>query len=88
MSDLRDRLGDHAFRYYDLWHTIKNNWQDSIVMSIAIILFLFSLFFFLSTDRPKEKMYDCSISEISPDYPIEVKEACRKIRTEQLSQKQ
>jgi len=88
MSDLRDRLGDHAFRYYDLWHTIKNNWQDSIVMSIAIILFLFSLFFFLSNDRPKEKMYDCSISEISPDYPIEVKEACRKIRTEQLSQKQ
>lgn len=88
MSDLRDRLGDHAFRYYDLWHTIKNNWQDSIVMSIAIILFLFSLFFFLSNDLPKEKMYDCSISEISPDYPIEVKEACRKIRTEQLSQKQ
>jgi hypothetical protein len=88
MSDLRDKLGDHAFRYYDLWHTIKNNWQDSIVMSIAIILFLFSLFFFLSNDRPKEKMYDCSISEISPDYPIEVKEACRKIRTEQLSQKQ
>jgi len=22
--------------------------------------------------------YDCSIAEISPDYPVEVKEACRK----------
>jgi len=26
--------------------------------------------------------YDCSISEISPDYPIPVKEACRKLRAE------
>jgi hypothetical protein len=24
--------------------------------------------------------YDCSISEISPDYPIAVKEGCRKLR--------
>jgi hypothetical protein len=28
--------------------------------------------------------YDCSISEISPDYPIEVKEKCRKLRAEKL----
>jgi hypothetical protein len=26
--------------------------------------------------------YDCSISEISPDYPIAVKEGCRKLRAE------
>ena len=26
-------------------------------------------------------VYDCSIAEISPDYPIEVKEQCRKIRS-------
>jgi hypothetical protein len=25
--------------------------------------------------------YDCSIAEISPDYPIEVKEQCRKLRS-------
>jgi len=24
--------------------------------------------------------YDCSISEISPDYPIAVKEGCRKLK--------
>ena len=24
--------------------------------------------------------YDCSISEISPDFPIQVKEECRKLR--------
>jgi hypothetical protein len=26
--------------------------------------------------------YDCSISEISPDYPVQVKEACRKLRAQ------
>ena len=31
--------------------------------------------------------YDCSISEISPDYPIEVKETCRKLRAENSLQK-
>ena len=30
------------------------------------------------------KKYDCSISEISPDYPLEVKEACRKMRAERI----
>jgi len=24
--------------------------------------------------------YDCSIAEISPDYPVQVKEGCRKLR--------
>ena len=31
--------------------------------------------------------YDCSISEISPDYPIAVKEACRKLRADNSLQK-
>lgn len=26
------------------------------------------------------KVYDCSIAEISPDYPVEVKNECRRIR--------
>jgi hypothetical protein len=25
--------------------------------------------------------YDCSIAEISPDYPLQVKEDCRKLKT-------
>jgi hypothetical protein len=29
-------------------------------------------------------VYDCSIAEISPDIPIEVKEKCRKLRAEKL----
>lgn len=27
-------------------------------------------------------VYDCRLSEISPDYPIEVKEECRRLRYE------
>lgn len=30
--------------------------------------------------RPEVKIYDCSIAEISPDFPPEVKEECRKLR--------
>ena len=80
MSDLRDRLGDHAFRYYDLWHTIKNNWQDSLMLFIAFILVMVSFIIFFNGEQPKGKMYDCSLAEISPDYPVEVKEMCRKAR--------
>lgn len=29
---------------------------------------------------PQEKIYDCSLAEFHPDYPIEVREACRKLR--------
>ena len=81
MSDLRDRLGDHAFRYYDLWHTIKNNWINFIFILVGILIVFFTILFF----APKEKIYDCSLAEISPDYPIEVKEACRKIRARPLT---
>ena len=31
--------------------------------------------------------YDCSIAEISPDFPIEVKEQCRKLRAENILNK-
>jgi hypothetical protein len=31
--------------------------------------------------------YDCSIAEIHPDYPIPVKEACRKLRAENILNK-
>lgn len=30
---------------------------------------------------PHERVYDCSIAEFAPDYPIEVREGCRKLRS-------
>jgi hypothetical protein len=31
---------------------------------------------------PAGKWYDCTISEISPDFPPQVREECRKLRSE------
>ena len=57
-------------------------------MNIAQLLFA-TVFLILAillgvsgTDMHGIKKYDCSISEISPDYPVEVKDACRRIRAE------
>jgi hypothetical protein len=52
------------------------------VAGAVILLFAFAFIF-----MPKKGdviRYDCSVSEISPDYPIEVKEQCRKLRAEKL----
>ena len=48
------------------------------VIGLAILCFLALTFL----PQHQVKVYDCSISEISPDYPLEVKESCRKLRAE------
>ena len=50
--------------------------------SASIIAFALILTF--SPRKGDVITYDCSIAEISPDYPIEVKEQCRKLRAEKL----
>jgi hypothetical protein len=40
---------------------------------------IIAVFFIITVDRNETYVrYNCSISEISPDYPVAVKEACRK----------
>lgn len=51
---------------------------------VAVVL-VGSIIFLFSTPESKVKVYDCSIAEISPDYPIEVKNECRKIRAENFN---
>ena len=52
----------------------------------AIILFIIGqvAFAYWAKDSFKGTIikYDCSISEISPDFPPQVKEACRKLRAQ------
>ena len=45
-----------------------------IILLIAILGVIVASVVF----QPKQVRYDCSIAEISPDIPIEVKSACRK----------
>lgn len=56
------------------------------VFVLAVIAFIFVLWY--QYNNPKLVIrYDCSIAEISPDYPIEVKEGCRKLRAENILNK-
>ena len=56
---------------------------ESLLWIIPIII-VFALAVIFMPKKGDVVRYDCSISEISPDYPIEVKEKCRKLRAEKL----
>lgn len=59
--------------------------QDTVERTTLIVVFLIAITILIvsSHSKNKVKVYDCSLSEISPDYPIEVKEECRKVRYEE-----
>jgi len=52
----------------------------TIVISIT---FLVGIWFVVISSMPKHGVvvYDCGLAEISPDYPIEVKQKCREARS-------
>lgn len=54
-----------------------------ILLTICLVIFIVSNF-----GHTRTKVYDCNLSEISPDYPIEVKEECRKLRYEEYLREQ
>ena len=54
--------------------------RELLIVAIMLPLGICLAYFILP--RHGEVMYNCSIAEISPDYPIEVKEGCRKLRME------
>jgi len=51
--------------------------------ALVAILFVLGFWSLFISMIPKHGtvVYDCRISEISPDFPIEVKEQCRKLRS-------
>ena len=57
---------------------ISKGWELIIILVCVIMAGVGILI--LDASYPRVKYYDCSISEISPDFPKEVKEECRKIR--------
>ena len=56
-----------------------------VVAVIFFVLLIVSMIVFSPT-REEGQWYDCRLAEISPDYPLEVKEACRNIRHNQQKQ--
>lgn len=62
-----------------------------MIKRIAIFsLLICSILILVFTDfgQGQTVIYDCRLSEISPDYPREVKEECRRLRYEQWKQEQ
>ena len=51
----------------------------NIFIGICVITFLVVVLYDYS---PQGKVYDCTLAEISPDYPIEVKQECRRLLKE------
>jgi hypothetical protein len=45
--------------------------------------FLLWVFILSITPMPETRVYDCGMAEWHPDIPIEVREKCRKIRSQQ-----
>ena len=60
---------------------IKENLDFYIAMIVGVVGIVFAIYWNYTHPHVVVK-YDCSISEISPDYPIAVKEGCRKLRAE------
>jgi hypothetical protein len=52
--------------------------------SVLLILLGCAIIYFIISVSPKHGViaYDCGLAEISPDYPLDVKQACRKLNAE------
>ena len=63
--------------------------REAVEIAVVAIAFLIAVpIIFLSLPKKGDVIvYNCSISEISPDFPVEVKEQCRKLRAENILQK-
>jgi hypothetical protein len=63
--------------------------RETVEIAVVAIAFLIAVpIIFLSLPKKGDVIvYNCSISEISPDFPLEVKEQCRKLRAENILQK-
>ena len=55
-----------------------------LLFLVSASIIAFSLIISFAPRKGDVVVYDCSLAEISPDYPIAVKEKCRAIRAEKL----
>jgi hypothetical protein len=51
----------------------------NILGAIALLFLVFGPYFVL--DKPFTVRYNCDIAEFHPDFPVAVREECRKVRS-------
>ncbi len=61
----------------------KRQTLEYLFVSIVAIGSIAFLFF---TPAQTSKVYNCSLAEISPDYPLEVRNECRRVRAEKFKE--
>jgi hypothetical protein len=66
--------------------TFRQSLDFISILVIAVCAFTFVIYWNYTHPHMVVR-YDCSIAEISPDYPPAVKEGCRKLRAENILQK-
>jgi hypothetical protein len=66
--------------------TFRQSLDFFITIAIGVIALVFTIYW-NSTHPHMTVRYDCSIAEIHPDYPVGVKEGCRKLRADNILQK-
>ena len=57
--------------------------KRDILILITVIFIMLYVMLFTDISGSRVHVYDCSLAEISPDYPIEVKEECRNLRKQE-----
>ena len=66
-------------------YTVKRENLENIIFVISVLSICTLVI--LLVPKNSGRLYDCSIAEFSPDFPIEVREQCRKLRAENILQK-
>jgi hypothetical protein len=66
--------------------TFRQNLDFILVIVLGACTLAFLIYWNLSNHHVVVR-YDCSMAEFHPDYPIAVKEGCRKLRADNLLQK-
>ena len=57
----------------------------SIAAILILVVTMWVGLFIVATNLPNKVTYDCSIAEISPDFPPDVREQCRKLNVRKMS---
>ena len=68
------------------WINVKH-YLSSLLIAIVVISPVVFFVIFLSMPKPEGVWIDCGISEISPDFTTEMREACRQLRAKNNLQK-
>jgi hypothetical protein len=61
-----------------LFNLIKGNALSIIAMMVLVGIATWGIMY-----GPQSKVYDCSLAEFHPDFPVKAREACRELRREQ-----